>query len=61
MATEDEKSTNEGKWLRPYFRGALALIAVGATPAMLMSGLEIPNEWWLVVSGIVGFYFAGEF
>ncbi|KKN61914.1 hypothetical protein LCGC14_0516830 [marine sediment metagenome] len=61
MATEEETIVNEGKWLRPYFRGTLAVIAVGATPAMLVAGLQIPNEWWLIVSGIVGFYFAGEF
>ncbi|KKM64529.1 hypothetical protein LCGC14_1500440 [marine sediment metagenome] len=60
MATKGGITTNDGKWLRPYFRGTLAVIAVAATPMMLITNIEIPNEWWLVVSGIVGFYFGGE-
>jgi hypothetical protein len=44
-------------WIRPWTRGLLAIIAVGSIPSMLIAGIAIPSEWWLVVSGIVGFYF----
>ncbi|KKL66147.1 hypothetical protein LCGC14_2147860 [marine sediment metagenome] len=45
-------------WIRPWTRGLLAIIAVASIPTMLMIDIKIPNEWWLVVSAIVGFYFA---
>jgi len=62
MATEEKKLTNEGKWLRPYFRGTLAVISIGGTVAMLLmnSPDTIPSGWWALVSGIAGFYFGGD-
>ena len=43
-----------------YTRCVLAIIVYGITGACILSSIPVPQEWWYVLFGVSGFYFAME-
>ena len=46
--------------VRVYIRGALAVIALGSVPALMLGGQAIPNEWGMLTATIIAFYFGQD-